>query len=179
MSENVENTTCQQLTLFVEDSPVRMSALPENGWDLRGNEQRSGQSLLDSFASLSQDGSWLKTCRGYYQATLDDFLVVSSEIWPNSGMMQSGKAYELPTLELPTVGGESSFLPTPQASDGFRAQFSQQAILNDLARGHQMHLIYLLKLVEYDGLGFSESYEMAMGFPEDWTKIESRHSETP
>jgi len=41
-----------------------------------------------------------------------------SAIWPSSGMTRDGVAYVLPTPALPTVGTESSFLPTPRASRG-------------------------------------------------------------
>ena len=41
-----------------------------------------------------------------------------SATWPSSGMTRNGVAYELPTPALPTVGTESSFLPTPRASRG-------------------------------------------------------------
>lgn len=49
--------------------------------------------------------------------------------WSRSGIMQSGIAYQLPTLVPRTSGTESGFLPTPQASDGLFYKIKRPMIM--------------------------------------------------
>ncbi len=57
---------------------------------------------------------WIKPEEGLFLEHLEPF----SATWPTSGMMQSGQAFELPTLEHPTSVSESSLLRSPKASEG-------------------------------------------------------------
>lgn len=62
-----------------------------------------GESMPGLFASLSQDGSWLKTWQGYCQSLLPGFggedSELYSETWPKWGIVLDGHAMELPMLE--------------------------------------------------------------------------------
>ena len=75
-----------------------------------------GESMPGLFASLSQDGSWQKTCAGYSQSLLPGFGGEDSELfcetWPKWGIVLDGHAMELPTLERHTNESECSLWPT-------------------------------------------------------------------
>lgn len=75
-----------------------------------------GESMPGLFASLSQDGSWLKTCAGYSQSLLPGFGGEDSELfcetWPKWGIVLDGHAMELPMLERHTNESECSLWPT-------------------------------------------------------------------
>lgn len=77
-----------------------------------------GESMPGLFASLSQDGSWQKTCAGYSQSLLPGFGGEDSELfcetWPKWGIVLDGHAMELPMLERHT--NESGFSLWPTAS---------------------------------------------------------------
>ncbi len=117
MSENPDDTTLSQLTLFAGDSPARMSA-PQGSAraSKKARGRDSGSSLRASFASLHPDGSWLKMCRGCYQLTLEGQWERYCETWPRAGMMRSGIAYRQPRLVPHTSVTGYSSLPTPTAS---------------------------------------------------------------
>lgn len=89
----------------------------------RGNERGQlmsvifGESSPASFAALGPDGSWLKTCRGYSQVTLDGSLEEYCETWPRAGMMRSGIAYQLQPLAPLTGEIASGSWDTPSAAD--------------------------------------------------------------
>jgi len=123
MSENADDTTSNQLTLFAGDSPARTSAM-------QGNERASkkalgpgyGMSSPVSFARLDPSGSWLKTYQGYYQLTLVGEWEPYSETWPRAGTMLNGIAYRQQSSVLRTSVIGSSSWPTPTAGDGLRGQ---------------------------------------------------------
>lgn len=75
-----------------------------------------GESMPGLFASLSQDGSWQKTCAGYSQSLLPGFggedSELYSETWPKWGIVLDGHAMELPMLERHTNESEFSLWPT-------------------------------------------------------------------
>jgi hypothetical protein len=75
-----------------------------------------GESMPGLFASLSQDGSWQKTCAGYSQSLLPGFGGEDSELfcetWPKWGIVLDGHAMELPMLERHTNESECSLWPT-------------------------------------------------------------------
>lgn len=75
-----------------------------------------GESMPGLFASLSQDGSWQKTCAGYSQSLLPGFggedSELYSETWPKWGIVLDGHAMELPMLERHTNESECSLWPT-------------------------------------------------------------------
>lgn len=75
-----------------------------------------GESMPGLFASLSQDGSWQKTCAGYSQSLLPGFGGEDSELfcetWPKWGIVLDGHAMELPMLERHTNESECSLWAT-------------------------------------------------------------------
>jgi hypothetical protein len=117
MSKSAASTTCEQLTLFVEVSPAKMSVLPDNGRDWTASALRSGQSSPVSLARLGPDGSWLKMYQDCYQVTMDGSLQTFSGTWPRAGMMQNGTVYQLQPLASPTDATEYGLLPTPVVYD--------------------------------------------------------------
>lgn len=74
------------------------------------------ESMPGLFASLSQDGSWQKTCAGYSQSLLPGFGGEDSELfcetWPKWGIVLDGHAMELPMLERHTNESEFSLWAT-------------------------------------------------------------------
>lgn len=87
--------------------------------------------------------------------------------------MRSGIVSPLPPLAPHTVGIGCGLLPTPSASDGYNVRFSTRACYRNLARGHQAHITHLMKLWGVSTSAFPRIYEWAMGFPLDWTRLES------
>lgn len=75
-----------------------------------------GESMPGLFASLNQDGLWLKTWQGYCQSLLPDFGEEDSELfcetWPKWGIVLDGHAMELPMLERRIKDKECSLWPT-------------------------------------------------------------------
>lgn len=75
-----------------------------------------GESMPGLFASLSQDGSWQKTCAGYSQSLLPGFGGEDSELfcetWPKWGIVLDGHAMEPPMLEPRINESEYSLSPT-------------------------------------------------------------------
>lgn len=75
-----------------------------------------GESMPGLFASLNQDGLWLKTWQGYCQSLLPGFVEEDSELysetWTKWGIVLDGHAMELPMLERHTNESEFSLWPT-------------------------------------------------------------------
>jgi len=116
MYESVEGTIYQQLTLFAEDSRASRSAMRARDkvrWMIAG----SGQSSIESFASLSRSGCWLRTYRDYCQLTLDGCSQEYSGTWPKAGMMRNGTAFQQPPLVRLISDGDCFWWPTPVAND--------------------------------------------------------------
>src|SRR6186713_1934435 len=114
MSEQFAAGVSTQLTLFAEAFPVSrtpwLASVPD-----RATSATCGPTSPDSFASVTPDGSWRKTCQGYSQVTLDGSLEQFSETWPRAGMTRNGIAYRLPP-SAPLIGEIASGLwPTPRA----------------------------------------------------------------
>lgn len=75
-----------------------------------------GESMPGLFASLNQDGLWLKTWQGYCQSLLPGFVEEDSELysetWTKWGIVLDGHAMELPMLERHINESECSLWPT-------------------------------------------------------------------
>ena len=107
--------------LSAEDSPAKMLAQQVKelvSLIVKGTLPAPvfGESMPGLFASLSQDGSWQKTCAGYSQSLLPGFGGEDSELfcetWPKWGIVLDGHAMELPMLERHTNESECSLWPT-------------------------------------------------------------------
>ncbi len=119
--KNLKLMEYQRSILSAEDSPAKM--LVQQVKELvslivKGTLPAPvfGESMPGLFASLSQDGSWQKTCAGYSQSLLPGFggedSELYSETWPKWGIVLDGHAMELPMLERHTNESECSLWPT-------------------------------------------------------------------
>jgi len=104
----LEETTWQQLTLFVEDSPARMCPLPDAGRDWLENGAGFGLSSGE-FLQRLLPGGWLsKTSPVCYPAGTDGTLPLSFAGWSNSGMACVGGYLTLSISEWPSDGAVCS-----------------------------------------------------------------------
>ncbi len=142
-------------------------------WQEKEREQKikkvvtSGQRWLPLLKNYVQDSSLAKTC----EVLLTNKWVSNavSLTWKVSGMKPSHLLFQLlPSIQQGTDETGCGFLPTPTASDAVRAKFKKKSILKSLENGGQMTLIYLVTLSQAPKV-----YEAMMGFPKDWTKLES------
>lgn len=155
-----------QLTLFAEGSLASQSA-PQESERATRMTGGSGQSSSESFAKLGPDGSWLRTCRGYSQLTMDGSSETYSETWPRAGTMQNGIAYRQQPLVPRISGTGSSLWPTPKARD-YRSGL-QEANWNDLN-------VQVCREQNISGSGGTLNptwVELLMGFPAGWTDLEA------
>lgn len=95
-----------------------------------------GESIPGLFASLSQDGSWQKTCAGYSQSLLPGFggedSELYSETWPKWGIVLDGHAMELPMLERRMNESECLLWHTSDCSDRRSPKSKQQGVNNQV-----------------------------------------------
>ena len=95
-----------------------------------------GESMPGLFASLSQDGSWLKTWQGYCQSLLPGFggedSELYSETWPKWGIVLDGLAMELPMLERHINESECLLWHTSDCSDRRSPKSKQQGVNNQV-----------------------------------------------
>lgn len=95
-----------------------------------------GESIPGLFASLSQDGSWQKTCAGYSQSLLPGFggedSELYSETWPKWGIVLVGHAMELPMLERRMNESECLLWHTSDCSDRRSPKSKQQGVNNQV-----------------------------------------------
>lgn len=95
-----------------------------------------GESIPGLFASLSQDGSWQKTCAGYSQSLLPGFggedSELYSETWPKWGIVLGGHAMELPMLERRMNESERLLWHTSDCSDRRSPKSKQQRVNNQV-----------------------------------------------
>lgn len=118
-----------------------------------------GLSTRESFASYDRElSSW---------KTLQRCVLAGSELysgtWPHSGMIRSGRAYELPTLEHRIVGSGCSSWPTPTSRDWKdgdcrNANVEANGLLGRVALEHQPK-----------GSLNPDWVEALQGFPPGWT----------
>lgn len=116
-----------------------------------------------------------------YQPLLFGGLEEFSAIFPNSGLMQSGKLYQRPLLVRHTKENEFSLWPTAQASDAKRMRFSREAHLKQQARNRRLgfgtgpaglNLVAHCQ-IEFAGYPTANFVEWLMGFQTGWTDIGS------
>lgn len=93
-----------------------------------------GESMPGLFASLNQDGLWLKTWQGYCQSLLPGFVEEDSELysetWTKWGIVLDGHAMELPMLERRTNESECLLWHTQDCSDRRSPKSKQQGLSN-------------------------------------------------
>ena len=97
-------------------SPASLGQTSETCEEQKTNDGSGLQSSNQSVAcSLRLSSS--KTCQ---DSSADAVSTTYWTILPTAGLMRSGVVYQLPKLELPHIVRESSFWPTPKASDSTR-----------------------------------------------------------
>lgn len=156
-----------------------------------------GAPLLSAFASLDQDGCWLKTSQGYCQRLIpmDDGAVALesfSETWPSSGTMRNGKCYRRPPLVRRISEGEYSLLPTARATDGSKGGPNQRGSKGDMTLPSAVQLMPTPQAQDFrSGTGYNHGdkkqspqlrhlsggllspqfVEAILGFPTGWTDL--------
>jgi hypothetical protein len=159
----------KQLTLSLEDSPVKMLALQESGGDWIAPDLDYGSSFPVSLAKLDHDGSWLKMYRDYTQLTLEGDSEKFCQTWPRAGMMRNGIAYQRAPLVPHTYAIACSFLPTPSGDFQKTEQLSVESLIR---RGDKHAWGNLAEWVAQNiGARLSPTMlEEMMGFPIGWTE---------
>lgn len=94
------------------------------------------ESMPGLFASLNQDGLWLKTWQGYCQSLLPGFVEEDSELysetWTKWGIVLDGHAMELPMLERHINESECLLWHTSDCSDRRSPKSKQQGVNNQV-----------------------------------------------
>lgn len=104
------------LMSWLEDFPVKTSALREQAMALTANAPVSGPKWCGSFAKFDRAESRWKTHQCSLLGDWDEFL----ETWPRWGSMRNGESFLRPTWTPPTFESESGspvIYPTPCAVD--------------------------------------------------------------
>lgn len=94
----------EQLTLFAEGSPARISQWPESEQDWQEIEAASFGRLLGLQEKRGRVGWYSKTCQAYYLQIRDATSESSSKRWENSGMAYRGVCLTRKTSESPNEG---------------------------------------------------------------------------
>lgn len=136
----------------------------------RENGQGSGQSNSDSFASYDRSTRLWKMS----QLSLPGVLTESSVIWPRSGTMRNGIAYQLPPLAASRTETGYGLLPTLPASE--TKDFSQAKVLSRLDKGGRVarRICRKSSLIHSEEIvGLNPSFAEAItGLPIGWTELE-------
>ena len=107
---------CSQSMLYQEVSHANLTALVGNVWRLMMSAI-FGVSFSESFAKLTQSGSWEKMYRGCSQVKMEGFSDEFLGTWPKWGVMSGGTVFQ-PMLPVQNFGvSESRLWPRPIASD--------------------------------------------------------------
>ena len=123
-----------QSMLFVEDSPVKTSASPENDVDLMASGLASGLSLHESLTKLSPSGSLLKTCQVYSLAPEGEILLSSFNGWRSAGMAWGGECLTVKASDLPSDGSACLLSEVLQPHTDARYYLSPKACAGILRR---------------------------------------------
>ena len=163
------NESGAELPSYRGGSHVNLTVLQENVKRLVMNVI-CGENLQDSFAKLSQDGSWGKMLQGYYQASLDGSLEEYLGTWPNWGMMSDGVAIQHTQLVDFSPEKGYSLLPRPVKSDQNASPKNRY-----IGSPHYRHNFReALRYGPMDGTYPSPWFtEFVMGYPIGWTELEA------
>lgn len=129
----------------------------------------SGQSIGESLAKLSHDGSWLRMYQDCFQAKMDGSFEEYSEICPSWGLMLGGVLIQPRGLEPYIDESEFSLLPTIVANEGKGACKNRYAGSPHF-RGAKM--AEGLRSGPNDALYTHPNFaELVMGLPTGWTDL--------
>lgn len=158
--ERFEDVTC-----FLEDSPVSRIALPAEGSGDPMNDGSGQHSRLPLAIFDRNSLSWRTS-----QACLLPSLEMSWEDWPNSGLMRNGRLFGLPHSAHHIAANGCLSLPTPNARD-FRDVSRSRAFLSQRRR-HSPSLATTLLEAGADWKQLLHGYEAAMGYPREWSVVD-------
>jgi hypothetical protein len=156
---------------FAGVSPAKTSALWARVQELMASAAAYGKSTPELLAKYDPDTSSWRTS----QLCLGGDLAEFSEIWPRSGSMLNGIAYQLPPLAPVTDATDSGLWPTPSARDwkdtpGMMRQAEARNRTDQLPRA-----VYAAEMASSgDGTLNPNWVEWLMGFPVGWTDL--KHS---
>ena len=108
---------CSQSMLYQEVSHANLTALVGNVWRLMMSAI-FGVSFSESFAKLTQSGSWEKMYRGCSQVKMEGFSDEFLGTWPKWGVMSGGTVFQ-PMLPVQNFGGERIALVATSDSERF------------------------------------------------------------
>lgn len=133
-----DDTTSQQTSMFsAADSPVRMSALPENARVWLENDPDSGSSFYASLRNLRRELSLLKTFPDFYPQMPVRTSQPSFKGWSNAGIASAGGCWTLSISESPSAAAVCSLsevLEMDAAPKYFLSARACQGILNRASR---------------------------------------------
>lgn len=157
---------------YLEDFHASPIVLQENVWRLMMTAI-CGRNYCECFATLEQDGLWVKTYQGYYQVKMDSSWEEYCGTWPKWGAIHGGTAF-LPTLAALNISGNGLQLwPRPIASDGeawtkSRKASPMKSIWSCWKRGKQDRTIYYHIQNGISPVKAAQLNGMMMGFPKGW-----------
>ena len=167
---------CSQSMLYQEVSHANLTALVGNVWRLMMSAI-FGVSFSESFAKLTQSGSWEKMYRGCSQVKMEGFSDEFLGTWPKWGVMSGGTVFH-PMLSVQNFGvSESHLWPRPIASDSIawikcRANNPRVSIVKSWKRHGQDRPIYDFMWHGVSAIQAADYHEMMMGFPPHWTDLD-------
>lgn len=163
------------------DSLAKTLATPERGRALQESVVGFGPKCSGWFASYDRVSSSWKTSQRCLVEGWAPFL----ETWPETGLMRNGTCYRLVSLAGPTQEKEFSLWPTPTRSDAIRGKMSVASCRKSFVRKSSDWLTGEAQgnlsehLAAELGLSLGPAFsEWMMGFPIDWTALESSETQS-
>lgn len=150
MSEPLNGQMFEQLTFYVEDSPVRMCQWPENARAWLESDHPFGSSFLELYECFIRGGLLSRIRPACYPVMQGETLPQSFEGWSNAGMACAGGYLMLNTSEWPSAGAVcslSAVLETEVAPRYFLSPRAAAGILHRAAkRGRKLPRVLRLAL---------------------------------
>jgi hypothetical protein len=126
LSHSTASRGADALMSSAEDSPARTYPSQEKGKESREREAVSGKNLRECFAKYDRGSHSWKTL----QCLWEEDLALSSETWPNWGLMHDGELSEaLPPDFVLTESASGFSLQGPIASDQLDCRFRLKSLL--------------------------------------------------
>lgn len=166
--DNIEGKS----TFLQEDSHVKTQALQTQAAEESGlmdQRQDCGDTWLGQFMNADLDSLLPKTWQTSLRSTEGEILESFSIVWPQWGIMQSGRCCTLQTSVRRTTEQGCTWLLTPKASDQMRDSLSFPMWKKRLNRscGCLNEQLYRLEGA-VSGRVNHQFYAWMMGFPENW-----------
>jgi hypothetical protein len=143
--------------------------------ELKGKGLDCGKNTPVLYGKLDPSTLSLKTV----QCLLFEDLNTSYATFPQWGMMRNGECFMLRNLDSTTEENEYMELPTPSAADAKIILTKVESYRKYYRNEHQDKVLYQCHLNGLTAKATMEVYEWMMGFPKNWTKIESTPVEMP